>query len=136
MTLTEMYAVADAEGIGVFDFHLNGLKAISAPLAGDAFIAIDTNQISTVAEEKEQLSHELGHCLYGGFYNAHSKYDVRAKHELLADRWAIKKLIPKDELNEAVSCGYTELWELAEYFGVSEQLISKAIECYQKGWAV
>lgn len=43
----------------------------------------------------------------------------------------LKKLIPKDELDEAVKKGCTEVWDLAEYFGVTEPFMLKAIEYYK-----
>lgn len=42
-------------------------------------------------------------------------------------------MIGEEELNEAVSEGYTELWELADYFNVSEDFMKKAICWYKFG---
>ncbi|MCD8322375.1 MAG: hypothetical protein LUC89_05765 [Oscillospiraceae bacterium] len=67
------------------------------------------------------------------FYNCYSSYDLRQRHENRADKWAIKKLIPKDELEEIVAEGVTEPWELAEHFGVTEDFIRKAVRWYQYG---
>ena len=69
----------------------------------------------------------------GSFYNKYAACDVRKKHENRADKWAIEKLIPEDELNEAFSCGYTEQWELAEFFDVSEDFMHKALHWYRYG---
>ncbi len=54
-------------------------------------------------------------------------------HERRADKQAIKMLVPRDELEDAVQCGYTELWELAEYFDVTEELMHKAVCWYKDG---
>lgn len=62
-----------------------------------------------------------------------SDLDVRQKHENRADKWAIKQLIPKDKLDQAVAEGYTDLWQLAEYFEVSEEFMKKAICWYKFG---
>ena len=77
------------------------------------------------------LAHELGHCVTGSFYNRYSEFDVIAKHERRADKWAIKKLIPEDELNDAFEHGIVEPWDLAEYFNVTEDFIIKAVEFYR-----
>ena len=59
-----------------------------------------------------------------------SALDITARrHENRADKWAIQKLIPVSELDDAVAEGCTELWELAERFGVTESFMRKAV-CY------
>lgn len=55
---------------------------------------------------------------------------LRKKYERAADKWAIKKLIPKDELEAAFQKGITEVWELAEYFEVTEDFVRKAAKEY------
>ena len=80
-------------------------------------------------QERVHLSHELGHCLTGSFYSIHTAVDSRQRHENRADKWAVKKLIPVDELDAAVANGCSEIWELADRFGVTEQFMRKAV-CY------
>ena len=46
---------------------------------------------------------------------------------------AIQKLVPVDELEDAISLGYSEPWELAEYFDVTEDFIKKAVCYYTNG---
>ena len=64
------------------------------------------------------------------FYNIYSPFDIKAKHERRAEKATIKKLVPKDELVEAINCGFIESCELADYFGVSDKFMKKAMEYY------
>ena len=41
-----------------------------------------------------------------------------------------KKLLPFSEMRAAMEDGYTELYQLAEYFEVPEDLIRQAVEYY------
>lgn len=91
---------------------------------------MDAKVIASEREERLHLAHELGHCIRGAFYNPYAKADIRKKHENRADKWAILHLIPKDRWIEALNDGYTEVWELAEYFDVTEDFIRKAHELY------
>ena len=75
------------------------------------------------------LAHEIGHCETGAFYNPYSNLDIREKHERTANRWAVKKLVPKSELVTLLKKGY-ERWELAEHFEVTEDFINLAIRMY------
>lgn len=80
-------------------------------------------------EKKVQLAHELGHCATGTFYNENS-LELRSRCEYRADKWAIKKLLPEEELIEAFEQGYTESWQIADYFDLPEKFIRKACKFY------
>lgn len=74
--------------------------------------------------------HEIGHCATGCTHKVSSQLDLIAKHEYKANRWAIEKYVPFEQLNLAMSNGYTEIWQLSEYFDLSEEFIKKAISYY------
>lgn len=131
--LMDLYRLAEEQGVTVDCFQLGARESISIQDGDDCFIAIDPFQLSSFQDEKLKLAHELGHCMTGSFYNRYSGLDVRQKQENRADKWAIEEVIGEDELNEAVSEGYTELWELADYFNVSEDFMKKAICWYKFG---
>ena len=125
---SELYQLAEQEGIPII--HL------SVPLCGSVSLQQDNGRCyiglddMPITQERVHLAHELGHCLTGSFYNRYSPYDVRAKHEHRADKWAIHRLIPRESLEQAVAAGRCELWELAEYFEVTEEFINKAVNLY------
>lgn len=131
MELLELYQLADAEHIPVYSFDLPQTHSLSLMNDdGSCAVAIDPFGLNSTKDEKIRLAHELGHCVTGSFYNRYSDFDIKAKSEYKADKWAIKKLIPKDELQAAFEQGYTEPWNLAEYFNVTEEFIIKAINYY------
>jgi hypothetical protein len=105
-------------------------EAFSVPIGGTCAIALDPRKIRSSADEAVKLSHELGHCVYGGFYNQYTPLDVRAQHENKANKWAVYRLIPWGKLKQAVKSGMTEVWDLAEYFDVTEDFMRWAIAYY------
>lgn len=134
MTVNELYNLAESESVMVAAFTLNKREALSTMDSdGQCYIAIDPQKIASAADEKTKLAHELGHCMTGAFYNVYSPFDSRQRDENHADKWAIKKLISEDELEEAVASGYTEIWELADYFSVTEDFMRKAVSWYKYG---
>ncbi len=134
MTLNELYDLAMDECVTVADFYLSKREALSTMDSdGHCYVAIDPSKVASTADEKTKLAHELGHCATGAFYNVFSPFDSRQRNENRADKWAIKKLIPEDELEDAVSQGYTEIWELADFFTVTEDLMRKAVSLYRYG---
>ena len=105
---------ATSQDIDIDWLPLSSLDALSIEHKGQYAIVLDPNKIESSADENTKLAHELGHCLYGGFYSSTTPLYIREKHEYKANVWAAKFLVPWDELREAVRNGITEPWELAE----------------------
>lgn len=133
-SLQELYHIAQQNNIVVDHFRLRKREALSIMDSdGYCYIAIDPHSIAGDADERNKLAHELGHCLTGSFYNEYAKCDCRQRHENTADKWAIHQLISVEDLDDAVAHGYTEIWELAEQFGVAEEFMRKVVCLYVYG---
>ena len=129
-----LYRCAEKYNIEVLSFPLPETHSMSIETeAGTHYIGMDYRSFDTQADERVHLSHELGHCVTGAFYNRYAKMDIRQKHENRADKWAIRKLIPPDKLDAAVADGHTELWDLAEHFDVTVEFMRKAVCYYTHG---
>lgn len=131
MQLNELYTYAEDKGVTVISYKMPKSEAMSVMYNGRCFIGIDPFTLTTYADEKVKLGHEIGHCEMGAFYNEYSPLSLRSQCERRADIWAIKNLVPKDELVEALKKGYTEIWQLAEYFDVTEDFMRMATEYYK-----
>lgn len=128
--LLKLYDIADQEGIDVDCIGLVKRESLAIMDHGSCYIAIDPFKLTSSIDEKVKLSHELGHCLTGSFYNQYVPFDERRRNESRATRWALKKLLPFEEMRAAMDGGYTEPHELADYFEVTEDLIREAIAYY------
>ena len=132
--LQEFYRIAEQQNISVDLFPLQMREALSLmDSCGDCHIAIDPEKLKGEPDERAKLAHELGHCLTGAFYNRYSDFDCRQRHENRADKWAVRQIISVEDLDTAIAAGYTEVWQLAEYFSVTEQFMRKAICLYVHG---
>ena len=129
MTLDDLYSEVEASNIIVDNFPMREL--VSAAFPGN-LIALDFRKLNSKAEEKAILAHEAGHCLTESFYKINSPLDFRGKQEYKANAWAIKKLIPCDALQTAIDNGLTEVWELADHFGVPCTFMQKAVEYWRQ----
>lgn len=127
LTLAQLYSYAEKRGIDIDYFPMREVESASFPCG---WIAIDTDKLSGADDEKVHLAHEIGHIETGCFYRCDTSLEIRSRLELRADRWAIKKLIPAEEYYSALRCGVTTPWELAEYFGVPQTFMEKAIAYY------
>lgn len=134
MELLDLYKWAEQEGITVDCFALKSRESLSLMDGdGECFVAIDPMQLTSTRDEMVKLAHEVGHCTTGSFYNAYATCEIRQQKENRANKWAIGALIPKPEFEAAIAQGYTEPWELADYFGVTEPFVRMAMTWYRYG---
>lgn len=134
MNVHDLYVLANQQNIEVIETGLpeNGSLSVMDD-SGNCYIGIDESVMDGGALEIVHMGHELGHCLTGSFYNRHTRFDIRQRHENRADKWAVRQIISVEELDTAIAAGYTEIWQLAEYFDVTEQFMRKALCLYVHG---
>ena len=134
METANLYDIAKQQNIEVLTYPMPQCGSMSVMTAqGQCYIGIDPEIKDGGVQERVHLTHELGHCITGSFYNRYAAIDHRRRHENRADRWAIRLLIPVEALDDAIADGCTELWELADRFGVTEDFIRKTVCCYVHG---
>ena len=134
MELRQLYELAEQENIPVLPFPLPQTGSMSVmDDSGQCCVGMDPSVRDGGISERVHLSHELGHCLTGSFYNIYAAVDCRQRHENRANKWAVQTLIPVEALDDAIAEGCTEVWELAERFQVTEDFIRRAVCLYVHG---
>lgn len=128
-TKADFYKVAAENNVEVLYFSLPNVKSVSTEVAGQCYIGMDNSRTYTRAEEQACLGHELGHCLYGGFYSKNTPFDMIERHEVRADHWYIRKAIPKDVLLRLLRDG-NQPWEIAEKLDTTEDYVRRAYYYY------
>lgn len=130
--MDELYEIAKSEGITIDEVLLPDLGAVVLKMEDGCYIGLDKNASSDPQQKKELLAHELGHCVRNAVYSIDSSYP-HGKLEHQASAWAIKKLIPKDQLIKALKNRGIDItdYDIAEHFGVSVEFLYKAVEYYK-----
>ena len=132
--LQALYDQAEEQNIEILPYPLPQTASMALELEnGLCCIGMDYGLLEDPRDQLVHLSHEMGHCMKGAFYNRYAKMDLRQKQENKADKWAIQRLIPVEALDDAVAAGHTQIWELAEYFGVTVEFMQKALCLYTHG---
>lgn len=131
MTFLDGLILAEDRGYPVFEYPAP-IKAFSVCPNGRCGIALN-HKLLDPGEDTTALFHELGHCETGSFYYDHTPAEMKARCENHANKWAIARLVPADELAKVISSGHTEIWELAELFNVTEDFMRKALCWYHHG---
>lgn len=133
--LDELYALAENEDIQIHKINLANKKGVSIKLDAKKYIGINKN-IKLKNEELSILSEEMGHCVTDMFYmlkvenNRLQRMNV-SRVEHFAHLWALKHLVPVDELTASLKDTRGDLWLTAEDLSVSHDLVLEAIEYYE-----
>ena len=134
--LDELYIHAENNGIGVFNRHFSKTKK-GACLCSDDFnnVLLDMSKIENKAEETLVLGEELGHIEKGELYRLTSHLPIsrinKWKCEYRAKKWRAEKLLPADELQEAIyKC--SDMYELSVELEFPIEFIEEALEIYKR----
>ncbi len=128
--LEKLYIMADENNIPIDESCPEALISISVRFPDGSKVIGLSNDENAAYTKLERVAHEMGHCMTESFYEGYSPFELRAKHENKANEWATNEIVPFSELCEAVKEGCREVWELAEYFSVSNSFMEKAIRIH------
>ena len=111
----------------------DGCPQPGATIRDGVFYAVflDFTKIRSTRLLRGVCLHELGHIATGALHKVDSPYELVERSEYRANRWATQTFLTEEAFREAFALGYTELWQLAEYFDMPEQVISQAITYWQ-----
>lgn len=130
VSLAQIYDALDAQKAGVYVYGIGFAPAATLEVNGKFAVFFDPARVQTTAALKACLAHECGHCATGATHVTASPWDIIAKHEYKANRWAIEAFLPYDALCRAMAGGCREAWQLAEYFDLPQEFIERALNHY------
>lgn len=125
--LSQFYTYCRSNAVDVIPYM--GMPSPGATIRDgeDTAIFLDIRAIATLRQLKGICLHELGHAATGALHKVSSPYDTVERSEYRANRWAAEHCLTEADFREAFAAGYTELWELAEYFDLPEQDVKNAL---------
>ena len=90
-------------------------------------VFLDFSKIRSTRLLRGVCFHELGHVATGALHKVDSPYELVERSEHRANRWTAEHFLTEDAFREAFYHGYTELWQLAEYFDLPEADVRHAL---------
>ena len=126
----DLMEIAERNGVEILRFAFPLVDSMSTEISGRCYIGLDCSRSRTTAEEQACIGHELGHCLYGGFYTRQTPFDIVERHEVRADHWYIRQAIPRKTLFDLLRKGY-DAWEIAEQLDTTEEYVRRAYYYYK-----
>jgi Zn-dependent peptidase ImmA (M78 family) len=124
----ELLREAEREGVEVISWSLKGK---TKGLYYNGTIAI-SESITTTAEKTCVLAEEFGHYYTSCGDIIDQRNTVNKKQEVKARRWAVKRLVTLKNIINAFKAGCRNMYEAAEYIGVTEEFLRQAFETYRQ----
>ena len=90
-------------------------------------VFLDFTQIPTTRLLRGVCCHEMSHLATGAFHRADSPFESVERSEYRANRYTAQRFLTDRAFRRAFSEGYTEPYQLAEYFELPEEEIRKAL---------
>ena len=89
-------------------------------------VFLDFTKILSTRLLRGVCCHEMGHVATGALHKVDSPFELAERSEYRANRWTAERYLTRELFQEAFTAGYTELWQLAEFFDLPESDIRSA----------
>lgn len=125
--LSDFYGFCKANQVDVIPFV--GCPCPGATVRDGSYFAVflDFSQIRSTRLLRGVCCHEMGHVATGALHKVDSPFELAERSEYRANRWAAQHFLTQEDFREAFDAGYTELWQLAEFFDMPERDVCAAL---------
>lgn len=90
-------------------------------------VFLDFTKIRSTRLLRGVCCHEQGHIATGALHRVDSPFELVERSEYRANRYMAQTYLTREDFQEAFDVGYTEPWQLAEYFDLPEEDVKKAL---------
>ena len=126
--ISDFYHYCKSHQVDVIPY--DGCPKPGATIRDEGFYAVflDFTQIKSTRLLRGICYHELGHVATGALHKVDSPYELVERSEYRANRWAAEQYLTAESFQEAFSSGFTDLWQLEEYFDLPQSEIRAALQ--------
>lgn len=125
--LSDFYKYCQTNQIDVIPYTGSPQPGATIRDGGYYAVFLDFSKIKSTRLLRGICYHELGHAATGALHKLDSPYELIERNEYRANRWSAEQYLTEEAFREAFSQGYTELWQLSEYFDLPERDIQAAL---------
>ena len=130
--ISDFYNYCKANGVDVIPYA--GCPQPGATVRDHGFYAVflDFTKIQSTRLLRGVCCHELGHIATGALHKVDSPYELVERSEYRAARWVTENYLTEEAFRTAFQDGYTELWQLADYFDLPERVVQDALTYWKE----
>ncbi len=99
-------------------------------------IFLDFSQIRSTRLLRGVCCHEMSHVATGSLHRVNSPYESVERSEYRANRYMAQNYLTEKAFRNAFAQGYTEPWQLAEYFDLPQPDVEKALRYWSEARCV
>lgn len=126
-SLSEFYGYCKQNDVDIMPFAALPRPACTVRDGGYYAVVLNFKRLHTVRQVRTAMLHESGHLHTGALHKVDSPFQLVAQNEHRADADSFRRCLPAEEICQAMRQGYTEPWQLADYFDLDEDYIKKAL---------
>ena len=125
--ISDFYQYCKQNRVDVIPY--DGCPQPAATVRDDGWYAVflDFTKIKSTRLLRGICYHEMGHLATGALHKVDSPYELVERSEHRAKRWSAEHFLTEADFREAFQYGYTEPWQLAEFFDFPEADIRSAL---------
>ena len=125
--LSDFYGFCKSNQVDVIPFA--GCPCPGATVRDGEFYAVflDFTQIRSTRLLRGVCCQEMAHVATGALHKVDSPFELAERSEYRANRWTAQHYLSQQDFREAFDLGYTEPWQLAEFFDMPERDIRSAL---------
>lgn len=124
--LSDFYSYCRENDIDIIPYRNAPSEGTTIRDGEEYAIFLDFTKIKSMRVLKGVCCHEIGHAATGALHKVCSLYDLVERSEYRANRWVAQNYLTAEHFMDAFSAGYTELWQLAEFFDLPEDVVKNA----------
>ena len=111
-----------------------GCPQPGATIRDHSFYAVflDFTKIRSTRVLRGVCCHELGHTATGALHKVDSPFELVERSEYRATRWVAEHYLTEEVFRTAFREGYTELWQLCEYFDMPADCVEAALTYWKE----
>ena len=125
--ISDFYQYCKAHQVDVIPYDGCPKEGATIRDAGYYAVFLDFTKIKSTRLLRGVCYHELGHVATGALHKVDSPFELAERSEYRAIRWAAENYLTAEAFQEAFDEGFTELWQLSEYFELPEADIRAAL---------
>ena len=125
--LQSFYEYCAANDVDVMAFPRFPADACTVRDHGYYCVVLNPEALNTFRRLRTAAIHEEGHLRTGALHKVDSPYQLVAQSEHRANAASFRRYLPPNKIRAAMRSGYTDPWQLADYFDLEEEYIKKAL---------
>ena len=125
--LQSFYEYCAANDVDVMAYPRLPADACTVRDHGYYCVVLNPEALNTFRRLRTAAIREEGHLRTGALHKVDSPYQLVAQSEHRANAASFRRYLPPNKIRAAMRSGYTDPWQLADYFDLEEEYIKKAL---------